>query len=380
MAVVASIFTGVLLLVTIAMRNRIHIAVNVFEEASRALAQMPVLFLSPLLTYVFLAFLVVWVYSILLVVTTKDRVQDGTSGYVKYEFGDDPSKDDYKVMLGYSVFALLWNVQFILACGSFVVSGTVVSWYFAREEGGGRDGFVHTIWTLTRYHLGSVALGSLIIAIIQAIRLVLSYIQNKFQDRAGKIGRFIMCMCQCCLWCFEKCMKFINANAYIVINVHGYNFCHAAWIAFSSILHNLLLVGILNAILYLVTLLCKVFIASGAALLVYAMLGSEDDTNVSLWAIVLFVAFGAWLIADTFLDLYGMIIDTVLMCFLEDKKWNDGTDSKPYHCTVGLKKFLHDAGERARQSLKHPHSGEEEGIHGKNNGGDGKEIYRSSEV
>ena len=52
-----------------------------------------------------------------------------------------------------------------------------------------------------------MAYGSLVIAIIQMIRVILTYIQHKYGKEAGAVGRFVMKCCQCCLWCLEKCMK-----------------------------------------------------------------------------------------------------------------------------------------------------------------------------
>jgi hypothetical protein len=33
---------------------------------------------------------------------------------------------------------------------------------------------------------------------------------------------------KCCLWCCEKCLKFLNRNAYIEIAIYGKSFCRSA--------------------------------------------------------------------------------------------------------------------------------------------------------
>ena len=74
MAVIATVFTVVLSFVVIAMRSRIKITIAIFEEASRAIADMPTLFLSPFLTYGWLlGFLVMWVYVTALIMTMNDK-------------------------------------------------------------------------------------------------------------------------------------------------------------------------------------------------------------------------------------------------------------------------------------------------------------------
>ena len=51
--------------------------------------------------------------------------------------------------------------------------------FFFREKSKVSFPVVRGIWWVFRYHLGTVAFGSCIIAIIQLIRTILAYIQNK---------------------------------------------------------------------------------------------------------------------------------------------------------------------------------------------------------
>ena len=43
---------------------------------------------------------------------------------------------------------------------------------------------------------------------------------------------------RCYLWCFEKCVQFINKNAYIVINMTGKSFFQSALDAVALIIRN----------------------------------------------------------------------------------------------------------------------------------------------
>lgn len=247
-----------------------------------------------------------------------------------------------------------------------------MSWYFSGPhdgEGavkGSHDGFFDAIKIFVRYHLGTVAFGSLIIAIVQMMRCILAYIQRKYGEKAGAVGRFVMKCCQCCLWCLEKCLKYINKNGYIMCNIHGYGFCKSACKAFFTLLNNLLLVAAVNGIGFLVLSLAKLMICAGVALFGYAIMYDNSEVNGSLWVILLFCAFVGWSVADAFMDLYGTAIDTILMCFLEDKKYNDGqSTAKRYHCGRSLQKFLHGAATDLNHSIKHPKTGEEESVYGK---------------
>ena len=98
------------------------------------------------------------------------------------------------------------------------------------------------------HHLGTVAFGSFIIAVIQLLRLILEYVEQKYKEmNGGEIPchwKFIFCILRCCLWCLEKCMKFLvcilaaelclsalslqNKNAYILTCINGTSFCSSA--------------------------------------------------------------------------------------------------------------------------------------------------------
>ena len=44
-----------------------------------------------------------------------------------------------------------------------------------------------SFWRLVRYHLGSVAFGSFIIALVQLIRIIMQYVERKLAKKGGKI-------------------------------------------------------------------------------------------------------------------------------------------------------------------------------------------------
>ena len=104
------------------------------------------------------------------------------------------------------------------------------------------------IMTTIRYHLGTAAYGSLVIAIIKTIRAVLAYIQRKAKRSGNKIAQYILCVLQCFLWCLEKIMKFLNKHAYILCAIYGYSFCRAARKGFFLLLRNILRVAAVNMI------------------------------------------------------------------------------------------------------------------------------------
>jgi len=68
-----------------------------------------------------------------------------------------------------------------------------------------------------RYHMGSIAFGALVIAIMQMIKILFEYIRKKFEKAVGNnpIVKCIICMIRCCIYCLDKCVRCITKNAYI---------------------------------------------------------------------------------------------------------------------------------------------------------------------
>lgn len=70
------------------------------------------------------------------------------------------------------MFGGFWNLAFILAISHFVVTAGTCIWYFNRQVNDKTHPFLTGLWWLFRYHLGSVAFGSLILALVYVLRVI----------------------------------------------------------------------------------------------------------------------------------------------------------------------------------------------------------------
>ena len=125
----------------------------------------------------------------------------------------------------YHLFGLLWTMQFILGYGYVVLAASIGHYYWYRADSSLMPKFpvLRSMRLATFYHLGSVALGSLIVAVIQFVRILLIYLDRKtkrLQDTSVLL-KWCMCCVKCCMWYLEKVVKYINRNAYILVGVKG---------------------------------------------------------------------------------------------------------------------------------------------------------------
>ena len=110
---------------------------------------------------------------------------------------------------------VLWKSYFVSVCVCVCVCDTCIRTCFIHSND---TGPIHILLP-NRFHTGSLAFGALIIAIVQMIRIILAYIQKKLKNRTGKIAKALLCLLQCCFWCLEKFLKYVNRQAYIEVSV-----------------------------------------------------------------------------------------------------------------------------------------------------------------
>ena len=108
---------------------------------------------------------------------------------------------------GILVFSMLlsyhWTCQVIKNVVHVTVSGAVGTWWFVPTEGtsfcshGVRDSFVRSITT----SFGSICLGSLLVAIVEALR---SMVRNMRENGEGGI---LLCLAECLLSCLQDMLE-----------------------------------------------------------------------------------------------------------------------------------------------------------------------------
>ncbi|XP_064486350.1 choline transporter-like protein 1 isoform X2 [Ornithodoros turicata] len=210
-SIAATVVTVIILLIILVMRKRIQLTAALFGEAGKALTAMPLLFFQPIWTLIFLCVVVLgWVAGMLYISTAGHPALDRATGLVYLK------KDSLLLVAPwFHLMALYWLTQFIVSCQYVVIAGSTATWYFTRNKSELDSPISTSLYYLVRYHLGSVALGSFLVALVKLIRAILNFLEKQLKTRFESCT-FLLKMCQCCLCCFEKFLKFLNRNAYIL--------------------------------------------------------------------------------------------------------------------------------------------------------------------
>lgn len=199
-----------------------------------------------------------------------------------------------------------------------VLASTFATWYWTIKKSevpffALTNGLSRTI----RYHLGTVAFGSFIIAVCRIIRVVLEYIDHKCKKYNNEITRAILCVFRCLFWLLEKFLRFLNKNSYIMCAIHGKSFCGSAKDAFNLLMRNCLRVVALDKVTDFLFFLSKLLISLGMGTVMYSFLVSpysKEDLHYNLVPSII-VAIGTYLIAAVFFSVYSMAVDTLFLCF-----------------------------------------------------------------
>lgn len=248
-----------------------------------------------------------------------------------------------KWLMAYNVFGFFWLSFFISAFSDMVLAATFARWYWTFKK---RD---VPYFTLTRaffqtafYHMGTLAFGALILAICRMIRLVLEYINKKVKKFDNAVTRAIMCCMRCFFWMLESFLRFINKNAYIMCAIHGKSFCPSAKDAFNLLMRNCLRVVTLDKVTDFLFFLSKLLLTAGAGVSTYYFLTINPNIiklNYNLVPTTV-VVIASFIMTSVFFGVYSMAVDTLFLCFLEDCERNDGTPEKPYFMSKHLMKVL----------------------------------------
>ncbi|XP_063226689.1 choline transporter-like 2 isoform X2 [Bacillus rossius redtenbacheri] len=378
---------AVVLLILLFLRKRIVVAIALIEEGSKAVASISSSLVFPLAPWVLqCVVLVFFVVVVLYLASSSDRVFKVTGlnstlctcnvtngdvcdynsfapdcraagGAGGCSAGASPDCQFYgyrtpnyvSYLHAVNVFGLFWGLAFVSGLGQMVLAGTFASWYWTFHKSDVPYFTVTgSLLRTLRYHTGTVAFGSLILAICQAIRVVLEYLDRKLKTYDNAFARAVMCCLRCFFWCLEKFIKFINRNAYIMCAVHGRNFCRSAKDAFNLLMRNIVRVFVLDKVTDFLLFLGKLMITAGmVALSFFVFDGTINVPNLDVPRLnyyllpVIIVGVATYCIACLFFNVYSMAIDTLFLCFLEDCERNDGSPEKPYFMPKSLRKILH---------------------------------------
>jgi choline transporter-like protein 2/4/5 len=383
---ILAVVTVVLFVMVLFFRKKIQITVEIIREASNAIQTMPLLVFFPMIPFIWsLINLGYFVVSTSYLLTAGDitsgllnitdaidtaaadfssetgvNVTDvnGTdvdlSALLPLNFATVDSDDALFYMMWYNLFGFLWTNQLIQAISMCTIAGAISRWYWARSktctndnDAMGKFPIAQSLKYCFRYHFGSLLFGAFLVAVVQLLRAILIYIDHQTKELQNKniLIKILMKVLHCCLWCLEKCMKFITKNSYIIISMTGCSFGSACVRSFKLIFANLGQISVVQTVSAFVLTLAKVAMCVGCGVLMFMYVENNEDYSAYgesplNYPIIppLVTMMLAYFVASTFLNVFDLCIDTILICFCLDREKNAA--SGEFYMSDGLKKLI----------------------------------------
>ncbi|XP_071347438.1 choline transporter-like protein 5-A isoform X3 [Trachinotus anak] len=371
-----------IVLMLIFLRRRVQVAIALLREASKAIGHIMSTLFFPVVTFLLLTVCIsYWAVTAVYLASSGEAIYKVMSPNVSCPYanstcspetfnrtnisrsalclgsqclfafyGGETPYHQYLFLLQLSnLLVFLWLVNFSLALEQCSLAGAFASYYWAKRKP--QDippcPLFSSFSRAIRFHTGSLAFGALILSVVQLLRIVLEYLEQKLKGVDNSLSRFIMCCLKCCFWCLEKFLRYMNHNAYIMVAIYGKNFCTSAREAFFLLMRNVVRVAVLDRVTDFLLFLGKVLIAGGVGVFAFLFFTKkipviqEEIPNLNYyWVPLLTVVIGAYLIAHGFFSVYAMCVDTLFLCFCDDLERNDGSSEKPFLMSPELHRIL----------------------------------------
>lgn len=116
-----------------------------------------------------------------------------------------------------------WTHQVLSNTMHVTSAGVIGTWWFAPQDASAycSPAIGDSFRRASTYSFGSICFGSLIVAVIQALRQLNHYL------RGNEDAQILVCIIDCILGCIEGIIEYFNKWAYVYVGLYGYNYLDA---------------------------------------------------------------------------------------------------------------------------------------------------------
>jgi hypothetical protein len=148
------------------------------------------------------------------------------------EYNDDGTQktisDNFGTAMFFIMLSMYWGNEVIRNISHVTTAGTVASWWYDPSRSNVVSG---AYCRATTTSLGSIAFGSLIVAVIQMLKEMCNS-----AERRGE-GNIFTCIARCILQCIQNMVEYFNRWAFVYVGVYGDSFISsgkAVWQLFKN--------------------------------------------------------------------------------------------------------------------------------------------------
>lgn len=317
-----------LLCLVLFLRKRIDLTAALFRQTTLALQQTPSLLLTTCVYGALVIAAVAWFGS--------------TWVYLYSIPSDTPNKFNTSIrnLMLAVVFCFFWSLAFVNGALQMTIGAAVSKHYFNNAKVGSQIGnhpFVALVRCFTT-SLGSLALGSVLIAFVQ----FLNYLLEKSKQNANKAGAkpvvWALSCVQCCLGSIESLIKFITKFVFIWIGMYNESFFKAGKNVWATVKSNTFSAVLVDSIGNFVIFIGVLAGTALTALFAYMLLDTSDKHAPSFLTVGI-----ACVLGYSIFRLFGSLLstgsDTVFVSYMHDCDLNGGNAAQ-MHLSEELRDML----------------------------------------
>lgn len=130
-------------------------------------------------------------------------------------------------LIVFVTFAMYWVTEWLKNTIHVIISGVYGSWYFCPNDPprGVTRGAARRAFT---YSFGSIAFGSLVVAIINMLRQACSIARQQEAAQGNAVAAIALCCLGCVIGILDWAVQFLNRYAYSYIAMYGKAYIPAA--------------------------------------------------------------------------------------------------------------------------------------------------------
>lgn len=336
------------------LRSRISLAIEVFKEAGTFIIESPTILAVPgLQTFFAVAWFCVWglLVGFMLSQVPNDYNSDGyfktyseahseciasksSAGWLWRDHGDLTSSSNpcsgssgdilgietacwrcalprniFDARMFWALFTFYWVGELICAMETFIIASGCVHW--ALQADPGHSALRVGLWWVFRYHFGSLAFGSCILAVVKTLRDICNYFRHKAQAEMNKTMECVCGCLACCISCFERFLEYVSEKAYIQIAIEGDPFCTAALDAFKLLASNFVRYGVIDIIGAVIFRIGVCSITAVSVFFSYLVLTGMTTGEQVILPMVFYFAMSV-VVAEVYMNVYRTASDTML--------------------------------------------------------------------
>lgn len=171
------IAAGFYLLFAICSFHSLRISIKIVEVASDFYSDTKRAVLIPLMYFtIAIVIFVCWMFALACVCSLGEISTES----VLLQSKDVERSSLNQGMIALMVIGMIWIVEFLAACNQFVIICAAADWYFDPIDEKHSDMWIGMLWACGK-NIGTIALGSFIMTLVDIIRGTFEYLGNKIE-------------------------------------------------------------------------------------------------------------------------------------------------------------------------------------------------------